>query len=295
MALRQWTRDAKLTPFSAFVADSVTMQSVEALKGMLNLPSGNYKGNSNGWFQKATGSPLHQALFASNSTIALLAEALPHVPAERLRQPFAHLLRHDTLLDQAEMRPIAESLGLGGTFKFEGWLANSSWEEVLPKQAEKRWEGEQNSVLFFNTGAHWSLICLGLEKAGLGELARAVVSFHVFWEGLHLISCCSLMLIVSTTPGSDPPPSPPFHSIPRHYLPLDFPGPPLLLRSPHARLPSTSLRRHEAASRLVMGLVRRVERRVGGAGGSCGAGGEEHREWWQGRLLECHRHDWTAT
>lgn len=162
---------------SAF-ADSVTLQSVEALKSLLNLPSpsNNYRGKSTSWYQKATGSPLHQALFASNATRELLRRALPNVPAPRFDQPFAHILRHDTLLHPEELRSIAVAEGLGETIKFEGWLQNSTWEAVLPSRKEEEWEGEENSVLFFNTGAHWSLVCLGLDASGLAKLGRAAVS-----------------------------------------------------------------------------------------------------------------------
>ncbi|ORY84715.1 hypothetical protein BCR35DRAFT_303063 [Leucosporidium creatinivorum] len=148
---------------------------------MLNLasPSNGYRGKSSSWYQKATGTPLHQALFASNATLNLLREALPKVPSERFAQPFAHILRHDTLLHPDELRSIAVSEGLGESIKFEGWLQNSTWEEVLPVKG-KQWDGEENSVLFFNTGAHWSLVCLGLDASGLAKLGRAAVRFPLF-------------------------------------------------------------------------------------------------------------------
>lgn len=155
----------------------MTLQSVEALKSLLNLASlsNGYRGKSRSWHQKATGSPPHQALFASNATLDLLRRALPNVPAERFDQPFAHILRHDILLHPEELRAIAVVEGLGDAIKFEGWLQNKTWESVLPSK-EKGWEGEENSVLFFNTGAHWSLACLGLDASGLAKLGRAAVS-----------------------------------------------------------------------------------------------------------------------
>lgn len=120
-----------------------------------------------------------QMLLRKNSTLrSVLAQELPHVPAERFERAFVHTIRHDTLLGMDELTPLAKSVGIDTGMK--EYLRNDTWESsLLPTGKETSWEGKQNTILWLNTGAHWNSICFESDREGLLDLSRAMVRLGV--------------------------------------------------------------------------------------------------------------------
>ena len=84
-------------------------------------------------------------------------EALPDVPLQRLKRPFITFVRNELLLDWPEIDSMLKEQGKTDWDPEGGWwLYNASYTEFLPTDRTPKWPGEQNSILFFNTGAHWS-------------------------------------------------------------------------------------------------------------------------------------------
>ncbi|KAK4055007.1 hypothetical protein OIO90_003348 [Microbotryomycetes sp. JL221] len=167
------------------VGDSVSMQSYETLGGLLKLVSSEFsnmtwQARSQWLINKEVRFPsgdVHYVYTIKNGSAmqTLLHAHLPNVPVERLRQPFARAIRHDTLLHPDVITELAEGQdGLRTTPVFKDWLKHDAWSAALPTGAVT-WPGQDNSILLINTGAHWSRICFGVpERDNVIELATAV-------------------------------------------------------------------------------------------------------------------------
>lgn len=143
---------------------------------MLRLPSGEYEG-AGGFVERTLGDLSYPALFATDSTIALLRHALPDVPLERFSLPFVTYKRDDILVREEELKTYWGRGDKRSKFVFKEWLKSSPWEAELPKTKKRGlWKGERNSIVLLSTGSHWSSADLGQNEAGLLQLARQTVS-----------------------------------------------------------------------------------------------------------------------
>lgn len=106
----------------------------------------------------------HQASLSLHPGTALFARiqaALPHVPPERLTQPFVRLVRDELLLPWPEAQAMLAKVGhppwdpLAGAYrslsrtclKLPGYyLYNETHTDWLPSHPAVSWPGEQNSV-----------------------------------------------------------------------------------------------------------------------------------------------------
>ncbi|KZT55837.1 hypothetical protein CALCODRAFT_484482 [Calocera cornea HHB12733] len=85
-----------------------------------------------------------------------LRSRLPHVPASRFDEPIVDYMRSDLLFSYDELDPIFERVGFHhAPYEYTPFASQFPWQSHLPN-ATARWEGEQDSILILNTGAHWS-------------------------------------------------------------------------------------------------------------------------------------------
>jgi len=152
-----------------FVGDSITGQMAASLHSLLLVPLSSSPTSSDIPLllpsTHRTGPP-HNALTRltlhlnpRHSLYTFLQRSLPLVPKERFAEPVFQFLRNDLLLPFRDLELLFVKAGVKGWVgEKAGFFAQQAWLASLtsPEQPARLWEGEQDSVLVINTGAHWT-------------------------------------------------------------------------------------------------------------------------------------------